>query len=568
MYTNNNMTRQLFLAFSAILLLLFAGVGSADAQQKKKFSVASFEYDPFDLTAQSDKYKKMSGDGSLYAIIKVTSNNPDDRLSEYLFSFGMLNHKVVEHDDELWLYVQRNAKHVTIQREGYATVSRYDLHTTIQAGRTYVMQLSVVAAPVYTQMVQFAVEPASARAVVMITSSKADAQEELFGNTDDTGGVAKSLPYGSYTYRVLAENYHTVDGRFTLNDRTETLVEHVRLRPNFSEVTLQVDADADIYVNGEKKGQRSWKGILKAGNYQVECQQTNHRNSQQYITVEENNNRTFTLTPPTPITGTLAVTSKPLGAAITIDGKDYGKTPRNIVDMLIGQRRVTLTKEGYEPAMQLFELKENETTEAQLVLTKATTTDEKAKQEKQPKPQKVKAEKQSAEPSGRLKSSNAYVSAVFQAGSLMAAGATVGAYLSGFNVEASYLFGLAKSEDVTWYSSSATSTYVLTYKPTVISAKLGYGIHAGSSFRLTPQVGVSVVSVKSDDGSSKGNATAGCAGVKAEYALARSVSIYAAPEMSFALQKSDIFGQLADVSSKIKGWGTGFNVRLGLSVNF
>ena len=56
--------------------------------------------------------------------------------------------------------------------------------------------------------------------------------------------------------------------------------------------------------------------------------------------------------------------------------------------------------------------------------------------------------------------------------------------------------------------------------------------------------------------------------MKAEYALVPSVSLYAAPEMSFALQKSDIYSQLSDVSSKIKGWGTGFNVRIGLSINF
>ena len=82
----------------AILLAL-----PAQAQPKLKFSIASFELDPFDTTAQSEAHKKKDGSGSLYAIIRVKSNNPDDNLREYLFNFGQLKHIIdqEDHGDEL-----------------------------------------------------------------------------------------------------------------------------------------------------------------------------------------------------------------------------------------------------------------------------------------------------------------------------------------------------------------------------------------------------------------------------------------------------------------------------------
>ena len=144
----------------------------------------------------------------------------------------------------------------------FRSINKYDLHATIEAGKNYVMSLTTSGPVVFTQMVQFKVKPLGAKAIITVKSSKKDAQEEPFGTVDATGAVAKSLEYGVYTYKVLADNYYTTEGRITLKDKSTTHVEEVTLRPNYSDMTLVVDADADIYVNGERKGTRSWTGAL------------------------------------------------------------------------------------------------------------------------------------------------------------------------------------------------------------------------------------------------------------------------------------------------------------------
>ena len=355
------------------LLCTFAclfNIISASAQQLQRFSVAEFVQDPLDLTARNDQYKRTDDDGKLYSIIKVKSNLADDDLQAYRFDFGLMNSFVVHHpeSEELWVYVQKNAKTVSISRDGYISVSKYDLRTTIDAGCTYVMRLSVTGPQVYLQMVMFRIKPATAKAVVMVKSERQDAIEEMFGIVDENGTVAKGLPFGSYTYRVAAENFYPSEGRFTLNNQDENHIEEVTLRGNFGTITLQVDSDADIYVDGEKKGTRSWTGTLKAGSHQVECRQASHKPSSQSITIAENETRTFILTPPTPIIGSLSITSRPLGANIKIDGKDYGLTPKNITGLIVGKHVLELESSDHRGGKQEFEIQENQTTQVSLEL--------------------------------------------------------------------------------------------------------------------------------------------------------------------------------------------------------
>ena len=349
------------------LFLLF-GLTSVQAQQRQ-FSVVNFAHDPFDLTAKNDQYKKIDGNGSLYAIIKVTSTSPDDQLRDYRFNFGNMNHEVVARDGELWVYVQRNAKMVTISRQGFATINKYDLKTTVEAGNTYTMQLSPAAAKVLTQMVMFSVNPPSANATITVRSEDGN-DDNVLGITDESGAIAANLPYGSYTYRILAEGYYTTEGKFILNDVNQTHVEKADMKAKFGMVTLHVDADADIYINGELRGHQTWTGRLNSGQYVVGCRQANHRSTTQTITIEENMTRTFELPAPEPITGTLAVMSKPLGANITVDGQPQGTTPRNITGLLVGRHTIEVYKEGYANATQSFDITEDQITNLNLTLNK------------------------------------------------------------------------------------------------------------------------------------------------------------------------------------------------------
>ena len=329
-----------------------------------KLSIASFSLDQFDLTAKNEQYKKLDGNGTPFAIIKVTSSAPNDDLRAYQFNFGYMNHQVVEHNGELWVYVQRNAKSVTISRPGFNTISKYDLGTTIEAGRTYNLKLLLTAKTLPTQWVVFSVRPTDAEATIKITGN-AKTEEDMTAD----GEAAFSLPLGTYRYKITAEGYDETMGTFTLSDVTKTHEENVNLKSKFATITLiAANSDAIIYVDSEQKGRGKWTGRLNSGSYLVECRMPGHRASSQTITVQENKSATFTLQSPTPITGVLAISSLPLRANIIIDGKSYGQTPQNVAGLIIGNHSITIEKEGYSSKTQTFDIMEGQTTKLRVTL--------------------------------------------------------------------------------------------------------------------------------------------------------------------------------------------------------
>ena len=53
-------------------------------------------------------------------------------------------------------------------------------------------------------------------------------------------------------------------------------------------------------------------------------------------------------------TGRLLVRSTPAGASVSVDGKDYGRTPATVRDLSHGTHRVTVTRPGYAPEERRF----------------------------------------------------------------------------------------------------------------------------------------------------------------------------------------------------------------------
>lgn len=601
-------------AHTLCLFLMLTVVAPAFAQSKLKFSIDSFENDQFDLSSINEDFIKYDGNGDKYAILKVTSSNPDDNLREYNFNFGNMNHIVDgnDHDGELWVYVQKNAKIVSISRNGYASVNRFALPLTIESGKVYRMNLTSEGKKVLTQWVKFKVNPSGCNAIVHIKSSRPDAEEQLLGVTDANGELAKNLVYGSYTYKITAENYHLAEGRFTLDDKNVTFTEDVTLKPSFSNITLAVEPGVEIYINGEKVSTGSWKGILNEGNYQVECKRLNHRPTSQYISVTENHDETIQLKNPDPILGTASLSSTPLGASISIDGVPYGETPKNI-DIIIGSHSAEFSKPGYQSEVRNFTVVENKTVDVDASLGRTTTTEIICR----PLTTSIYIDGK-VEGVGRhtyvgdvgvhdvtlsasgyktmkrkvnfgdnpellfslqkmmVKSNDFYIQAGFAVGSMMGVAADIGAHIANFNIEVDYSYCFGKSPDIYWnYTGSADKDVMpemCTYSPSlVIGGKIGYGFIVGTRFKFTPQIGIRLTKL-SEEGETQHIKSANClsAGLalRAYCAITPNFGVALTPEYLMAASKSEGFKTLSDLTGKIRNWGEGFDVKLSAVLTF
>ena len=345
-----------------LLLFFVVSICGAFAQN---ISVKSFKALSMDLTASSLEGKRIDQNGDVAALIKVVTTE-----TGFVFEGGTLG--IVDTKQtpgEVWVWVPRAARKITIKHPKLGVLRDYYYPVEIEAERTYEMVLTtakietIIKEEVRQQYLVFELEPKNATLEV---------NDQLW-SVDANGTALQFVDLGTYTYRVRAANYETDAGVVTVDDpdpdHPKTV--KVKLKSNFAEVTLKVDADAEIWVNNDKKGVRSWTGSLGKGTYKIECKQEGHETS---LTTKEitaaMNGQTITLSAPVPIYGSLNVESTPIGATIYIDGKEIGKTPRYIDEVLIGQRALRLMKEGYEEYSEKVSLAKGERKQVKAVLNK------------------------------------------------------------------------------------------------------------------------------------------------------------------------------------------------------
>ena len=324
------------IAFLFFVLVTFGAMAQS-------ISVKSFKALPMDMTASSLEGKRIDQNGDVAALIKVVTSE-----TNFTFEGGTLG--IVDTKQtpgEVWVWVPRAARKITIKHPKLGVLRDYYYPMEIEAERTYEMILTtakietIIKEEVRQQYLIFELEPKNATLEV---------NDQLWSVGAD-GTALQFVDFGTYTYRVRAANYETDAGVVTVDDPDpdNPKIVKVKLKSNFAEVTFTVDADAEIWVNNEKKGTRTCTGSLGKGSYKIECKQEGHETSMvsKEITTEMNG-QTVTLPAPRPIYGSLNVESMPIGATIYIDGKEIGKTPRYINEFLVGQHELRLSKEGYK----------------------------------------------------------------------------------------------------------------------------------------------------------------------------------------------------------------------------
>lgn len=331
--------------FTLILSLLFLSLSAQD------FEIVSVESLPADMSAREEM--KTDHNDHQCALLRVATQHISPEQRERFIFKSDLGSEVVERasrNGEIWIWVSPGLKYLRIQHPDWG---QYELRLIDHVARvealhaykiiikgTLTLPLQEQGNKVPTQQyLAFRISPTNATLFV---------NDELWEVGSD-GSAVRFVNFGTYNYRVMAPNYLPETGTVTVNDPDNTQTVPVSLKPDFVEVTLKVDADAEIWVNNEKKGTRTWTGKLGKGNYKIECKQAGHETSimTKEITADLNE-QIIKLPKPTPIYGSLNIESTPNFATIYIDGKMVGETPKFVKEILIGRHEIKLLKEGHE----------------------------------------------------------------------------------------------------------------------------------------------------------------------------------------------------------------------------
>ncbi len=154
----------------------------------------------------------------------------------------------------------------------------------------------------------------------------------------------------------------------------ETSAVTLAMTPDFAEPVITCsDPNAEIWVNGEKKGVGSWNGRLAAGVYKIKASRKSHIDTEKAFTLNAGDNTQIDLDPPTPIYGFLQVASTPFAADIYLDGQKVGTTPKLLNNILIGDHELRIEKNDYATEVRNIKVEENKTTDISVELKNRET---------------------------------------------------------------------------------------------------------------------------------------------------------------------------------------------------
>lgn len=328
----------------------------------QNISVSSFKILDTDLTANTAGTMETDQNGETAALIKVVTTQ-----TGFAFDGGALGIvKTVQKPSEIWVYVPRGLKKITISHPQLGMLRDYYLTIPIEAARTYEMVL-------ISGEVQTIVKQQRTSQYVVFQLNPPEAVVELNGELlkTENGIASKMMKFGTYNYRVQAPNYLLEAGSVTIDDPDSKKIVNISLKPNYAQVKIEVEDNAEIWINGEKKGVGSWSGNLGAGIYEIEAQKEGHRRTsttQEFVVSSEP--QIIKLQKPIPVYGEADINSSPGMADIYIDGKKMGQTPLLLSNLLIGNHKLSIIKEGYEIVNKTLEITESETKSVSIQLKK------------------------------------------------------------------------------------------------------------------------------------------------------------------------------------------------------
>jgi len=202
----------------------------------QQISVKSFRSLPTDLDARVH-YPKEDKNGEKAAIIKIVTNE-----TGFEFDAGTIGIVASEQKTgEIWLYIPRGSKEVTIKHPKFTLLRNYTYPQSIESGEVYEMTL------VTGRVVTTIEEPIIETQWLLISTDPIGA--DVYINDQPAGKTPyqNEFPVGKYTWRVSKELYIPEAGLVELSTTGNKQLINVKMKPDFG--TLQINTDPEI--NGE-----------------------------------------------------------------------------------------------------------------------------------------------------------------------------------------------------------------------------------------------------------------------------------------------------------------------------
>ncbi len=299
-------------------MLVLAMVSSFACAQN--IGVSSFRLLERDLTANREGTIELDQNGDKAALIRIVTTQ-----TGFEFDCGSLGVvKTMQKTGEIWLYVPRGVKRVSIMHSQLGVLRDYEFGVPIEGARTYEMVLT-------TGQVQTIVQQDMGGSYLVMTVNPSNAIVVI----DDVeqpvegGVVSKFLNYGTHTYRVSAPLHHTENGIIEIGKEKKT--QDITLKPAYGQLEISTSPEngAKVYIDdaATEAGTTPFTtGKLAGGSHTLLIQLPQYESHTMTVDVPSDGSTLKVSVPMTANFGTLTVTA-PGGSHIYVNNDDKGVSP-------------------------------------------------------------------------------------------------------------------------------------------------------------------------------------------------------------------------------------------------
>lgn len=240
-----------------LLLVISLMIASALSANSQELSVKSFQKLDNDLTARvTDSRTDQNGEKA--ALIKIVTTQTD-----FTFDGGIMG--IVDSKQaigEIWLWVPRGLKRVTILHQELGVLRNYYFPEKIDAATTYELVLNsgkVAAEQIAAEEKIKEAEKEQKFQYFAIRYTPAEADIDLY--IDETnyfqgtnGYVSARLAHGTHTYRIASQKYHPTAGTIEVSDDKSDINVELKSMCGIARITSSPETGAEVYYEGRLIG--------------------------------------------------------------------------------------------------------------------------------------------------------------------------------------------------------------------------------------------------------------------------------------------------------------------------
>ncbi len=312
----------------------------------QKISVKSFGELPSDMEARvANPVTDQNGDKC--ALIKVVTTQRG-----FEFEGGTLGiMKTLQKTGEIWVYVPKGAKKITIKHSKLGVLRNYLYPVRINEAVVYEMVLTTA------EVKTIVVEREILSEWLIITSEPEGADVYIDDKHLGQTPFQQELKEGKYTYRIVKDLYHNEAGQFDLSVAEDKKKMNFVLRPNFgyAKILSLPESGASIILNGNALPQTTpfTTKKLKSGEYTATLNLPMYYPAKKTFTVADGQTTDVSIEMQAAFGGITINTTPENGAEVSIDGQPTGKTtPCTLTKIASGEHTITLRRQWYEPKSQ------------------------------------------------------------------------------------------------------------------------------------------------------------------------------------------------------------------------